>query len=158
MIGLVRTDPRMKAVPDSAALSFINRSNLNESDMKIEKFKNQLIAFDFDNEMVNATDMIKSFPEKRINNFLRNQQTKDFIRVLESDTLISATIIKQGGTEQGTWMHKLLAYKFAAWLSAEFELFVYKTFDNVLREELNYKQIQLDYFWDKQDQEDLYRR
>jgi hypothetical protein len=31
-------------------------------------------------------------------------------------------------------MHKLLAYKFAAWLSPEFELFVYKIFEEAIKE------------------------
>ena len=124
--------------------------------MEIKKFENSLIAFDFDNEMVNATDIIKLFPEKRINNFLRNQQTIDFINELEGDVLISATIVKQGGVEQGTWMHRLLAFKFAAWLNPKFELFVYKTFDETIQNKLKSQQRQLDYFWDKQDLKDLY--
>jgi hypothetical protein len=126
--------------------------------MDIKKFQNQLIAFDFDNEIINATDIIKAFPNKRINDFLNNKQTIDFINVLESVTVIPATVVKQGGLEQGTWMNKLLAYKFASWLSPEFELFVYKTFDSALKEKLNTQQRQLDYFWDKQDQSDLYTK
>jgi hypothetical protein len=125
--------------------------------MYIEKFQNNLVAFDFDNENVNATDMIKAFPEKKMNNFLRNQQTKDFISALESNTLKSVILAKQGNTG-GTWMHKLLAYKFAAWLSPEFELFVYQTFDNAIQERLKQQQRQLDYFWDKEDRNDIYKR
>ncbi len=124
--------------------------------MKIEKFKEKLIAFDFESEMVNATDMLKAYPDKKINNFLRSKQTKDFISILESDTLKSATVIKKGGTEQGTWMHKLLSLKFAAWLNPEFELFVYKTFESVLKDKLKTQQRELDYFWDKEDNKDLY--
>ena len=126
--------------------------------MEIKKWNKNLIAFDFDNEMVNATDIIKSFPEKRMNNFLRNQQTVDFINELESDTLISATVVKQGGLKQGTWMHRLLGYKFAAWLSPKFELFVYKTFDNAIQNKLKSQQRQLDYFWDKSDNSDIYKK
>lgn len=117
-----------------------------------------MIAFDFDKETVNATDMIKAFPEKKMNNFLRNQQTKEFIKELESDTLKSVTLVKQGGSSQGTWMHKILAYKFASWLSPKFELFVYKTFDKVMQEKLKTQQMQLDYFWDKSDQSDIYKK
>lgn len=124
--------------------------------MEIKKFENSLIAFDFESEMVNATDMIKLYPEKRINNFLRNQQTIDFINELESDARISATTVKKGGVEQGTWMHRLLAFKFAAWLNPKFELFVYKTFDEVIQNKIKSQQRQLDYFWDKQDLKDLY--
>jgi hypothetical protein len=124
--------------------------------MDIKKFENNLIAFDFDNEIVNATDMIKAFPEKKMNNFLRNQQTKDFIHELELITPIS--VIKTNvGKYGGTYMSKLLAYKFAAWLSPKFELFVFQTFDKVIQEKLTNQQRQLDYFWDKQDQNDLYK-
>jgi len=141
--------------------------------MEIEKFKGSLIAFDFDSDMICATDMIKAFPEKKMNNFLRQQQTKDFISILlnnltsKSDTLKSASnenqvlrIIKgnhSNGQTQGTWMHKRLAFKFAAWLSPEFENFVYEIFDNFINEKLKNQQRQLDYFWDRSDLSDLYK-
>lgn len=132
--------------------------------MNIQKYENILIAFDTDNEMVNATDMLKAFPGKRMNNFLRQKQTKEFIKELEnSDALkgVSADnqaviLIKGGGDKQGTWMHRLLAYKFASFLSPRFELFVYKVFDEAFKQKLRQQQMQLDYFWDKQDQKDLY--
>ena len=132
--------------------------------MKIEKFKNKLIAFDYNSDMVNATDMIKCFPKKKMNNFLRQKQTQDFIEVLEErvETLKSVSvdgetlIVRRGGSKQGTWMNKLLALKFAAWLSPEFELFVFEVFHNYLADKINNQQRQLDYFWDKSDQKDLY--
>ena len=124
--------------------------------MEIKKFENSLIAFDFENEFVNATDMLKSFPEKKMNNFLRSKQTKAFIKVLESKTQISVLDVKHGGASPGTWMHKRLAYKFAAWLSPEFENFVFEVFDKVVTEKLKNQQRQLDYFWDKSDLKDLY--
>ena len=34
--------------------------------MEIKKFENELIAFDFDKEMVNATDMAKKFNKRPI--------------------------------------------------------------------------------------------
>lgn len=124
--------------------------------MEIKKFENGLIAFDFENEMVNATDMIKSYPDKRINNFLVRKDVKAFIEELESVTDIPVTVVKQGGTGQGTWMNKLLAYKFASYLCPKFEVFVYRTFDCAINEKLKQQQYQLDYFWDKEDQKDLY--
>lgn len=125
--------------------------------MEINKFENSLIAFDFDNEMVNATDMIKSFPNKRMNDFLSNQQTNDFIKVLTLKT--GNTVFKtEAGRYGGTWMNRLLAYKFAAWLSPEFELFVYEIFDNAINEKLKNQQRQLDYFWDREDIKEIYKR
>jgi hypothetical protein len=80
--------------------------------MKIEKYQNRLIAFDFEKEMVNATDMLKAFPNKRMADFLRLKQTKKYISLLESETGIPVTVVKQGGLEQGTWMKKFLIMQF----------------------------------------------
>ena len=43
--------------------------------MEIKKFENSLIAFDFEKEMVNATDMAKKFG-KRPNDFLQIDATQ----------------------------------------------------------------------------------
>ena len=115
--------------------------------MNIEKFQNQLIAFDYDNEMVNATDILKAFKGKEIGGFLRNQKTKNFVKAFESDMQnrissdFQAIKIVKGnykGIKQGTWMHRIVAYKFAAWLSPEFEVFIYKIFDNHLPRKITY--------------------
>jgi hypothetical protein len=136
--------------------------------MNIEKFENSLIAFDFDNEIINATDMIKAYPKKRMSDFLKLDGTKDFIDLLESENKKSRiteyqvlTIIKgnfSDNRKQGTWMHKLLALKFAAWLEPKFELFVFMTFDKAIKDKMTSQQRQLDYFWDKQDQNDIYKK
>jgi hypothetical protein len=136
--------------------------------MNIEKFENNLVAFDFDTEMINATDMLKAYPKKRMSDFLKLDGTKDFIDLLESDNEKSRitenqvlTIIKgnfSDNIKQGTWMCKLLAFKFAAWLDPNFELFVYKTFDKAIKDKMTNQQRQLDYFWDKQDQNDIYNK
>ena len=133
--------------------------------MEIKKFENELIAFDFDKEMVNATDMAKKF-NKRPVDFLKLDSTKAFMKTLETDVQennnvdFQAVVTVRGGNiskiPQGTWMHKLLAYKFAAWLNPKFELFIYKTFDEIIQNKLRYQQMQLDFFWDKSDQNDLY--
>jgi hypothetical protein len=124
--------------------------------MKIEKFKDSLIAFDFESEIVNATDMIRAYPNKRMNDFLNLNATKEYKSYLESKTGITALTVKHGGSGHGTWMHRKLAYDFAAWLDVEFKDFIYEVFDKVLQDKLNDKQRQLDYFWDKEDQRDLY--
>jgi hypothetical protein len=142
--------------------------------MKIEKFNDRLIAFDFESEMVNATDLAKQY-NRRPNDFLNLESTKAFIEAFKSDTIQNGIVdfqpvitVKGGFTKensQGTWMHRILAYKFAAWLNPEIELFVYKTFDAIVKEaarlqdeKLNDQQRQLDYFWDKEDNNDIYRR
>lgn len=90
------------------------------------------------NVMVNATEMAKIFPNKRMSDFVSNQNTEEFISeclkngnsrflgVQKRDDLI---ISKQ---KSGTWMHRILALKFAAWLNPAFELWVYKTIEEIM--------------------------
>ena len=96
----------------------------------------QTISFEFadGNKMINATEMARPF-RKQIGHFLALQGTRDYILLLESryrDSDIGGIarevlrVIKGGVPElQGTWMDEKLALKFAAWLSPEFELWVY---------------------------------
>ncbi len=110
--------------------------------------KNEIIKFEFNgqavdfepsktNVMVNATQMANIFG-KKVEAFMRNEITKDFIseclksensRFLgienESDLFLS----KQ---KSGTWMHRILALKFAAWLNPAFEVWVYATIEQLL--------------------------
>lgn len=89
------------------------------------------------NLMVNATEMAKLFG-KQVNEFLSNQQTKNFIehclkngnsRFLNVKTEEDLVASKQ---KSGTWMHRILALKFAAWLNPDFEIWVYATIDEIL--------------------------
>jgi len=87
--------------------------------------------------MVNATQMAKIY-NKRIDFFLKSENTKSFIKVLEftpfggnSDLLKPEEILKTKG-KSGTWMHRILALKFAAWLDPRFELWVFSTIDKIL--------------------------
>lgn len=112
---------------------------------KITKFnyEGQNISFEFadGSKMINATQMAKPF-QKPVGNFLRLSETKSYIRLLEarySDVNIgkdrSVIRVLKGGTPelQGTWMDEKLALKFAAWLSQEFELWVYDRIDELLK-------------------------
>jgi len=99
------------------------------------------ISFTSKNEhrMVNATEMIKAFPNKRMNDFLRLNQTKDFISALEKKLITGIPVIKtMVGRYGGTWMHEKLALKFAAWLSVEFELWVYDRIEELLKLGVSY--------------------
>jgi hypothetical protein len=90
-----------------------------------------------DNVMVNATQMAAIFG-KLPKDFLKTDDTKAFIKSclkkdnspylgikIESDLVTS----KQ---KSGTWMHRILALKFAAWLNSDFEVWVYVTTDLIL--------------------------
>ncbi len=83
------------------------------------------------NMMVNATQMALIFG-KQVNDFLRLDQTKSFIKTLESKTGIPVFKTTKGRATGGTWMHRTLALKFAAWLNADFELWVYETIERIL--------------------------
>lgn len=91
------------------------------------------------NVMVNATQMAKIF-DKRVDVFLKSDHAKAFIEVLEftpfggnSSPLKRDEILQTKG-QNGTWMHRVLALKFAAWLDPAFELWVYTQIDNLLNE------------------------
>jgi len=109
---------------------------------KIKKFEyqNTSISFEFSdgNKMINATEMAKPF-KKRVDNFMRLQGTKEYILKLETrySHVREREIVRivQGGTPelQGTWMDEKLALKFAAWLSTDFELWVYDRIEELLK-------------------------
>ena len=128
--------------------------------MEIHKFKGQLIAFDLESEEVNITDLVTAFNKtnatnKKVNDYLRLKSTKEFIECLTLNAEIPV-IKKQSGRYGGTYANKMIAYDVASWLSPEFRLFVYKVFDNFVNSKLRMQQRQLDYFWDKEDNSDLY--
>jgi hypothetical protein len=109
--------------------------------MKTEvcKFNGNAITFVVRNEsmMVNATEMAKIFG-KQVNEFMSNGGTKSFIAecikngnsrfsgIEKEDDLVTSR------QKTGTWMHRLLALKFAAWLHPEFEVWVYTTIEHLL--------------------------
>lgn len=87
--------------------------------------------------MINATQMAKIF-DKRLDFFLKADHTKEFINALEltpfggrSTPLKGEEILK---TVNGvkTWMHRILALKFAAWIDPFFEVWVFTTIDSIL--------------------------
>ena len=103
-------------------------------------FNGNQISFIMEKEremMVNATEMAKIF-SKEVARFMENESTKKFIGAClktrnsaflsienEDDLFIS----KQ---KSGTWMHRVLALKFAAWLDPDFEVWVYSTIESLL--------------------------
>jgi hypothetical protein len=87
--------------------------------------------------MVNATQMAKIFG-KLPKDFLNNENTKAFmleclnkgnspyLAIENSEDLVSSV------QKTGTWMHRILALKFAAWLSPAFEFWIYSVIDELL--------------------------
>ena len=79
------------------------------------------------NVMINATKMVKLFPGKTIGHFMANDSTKEYIQALEHVTGIPTSLlirVEKGNyadeRQQGTWMHRNLAIKFAKWLDPYF--------------------------------------
>jgi hypothetical protein len=79
-------------------------------------------------ELLDLKDEVRTenFPpenhsEKGISPFQTPENRKDsFLKVIH------------GGKNSGTWMHRVLALKFAAWLNPAFELWIFKTIDCLL--------------------------
>lgn len=123
--------------------------------LQVYTYNNQQVAFNLhgENVMVNATEMAKIFSE-RPSNFLRLASTKAFIKafkavpeVVQLSNETVAEMLQPGGGDvadllhldhgNGTWMHRVLALKFAAWLNPDFEVWVYQTIDKILFGELH---------------------
>lgn len=94
--------------------------------IEVMKFHGNQIAFEEINGkmMVNATQMAKTYGKKP-DDWIRTQQAKDLTETL-TVSLICETkdlqVVRQGGQNQGTWLHEELALIFAQWLSPEFYL------------------------------------
>ncbi len=90
-----------------------------------------------DNVMVNATEMAKIF-DRQINHFMDTDGTKRFIEAcLNSRNSGNLGVEKEedlfiSRQKSGTWMHRVLAIKFAAWLDPNFEVWVFSTIDHIL--------------------------
>ncbi|KGA31130.1 KilA-N domain-containing protein [Pectobacterium odoriferum] len=72
------------------------------------------------------------------NQFLRSKKVKEFVETLsrlQKSSLEQNQPLKviNGGAFQGAWAHELIAIRYAAWLSAEFEIRVYQTFQALMR-------------------------
>lgn len=94
--------------------------------VEVMEFHGTKIAFEQINGkmMVNATQMAKPFGKKP-DDWIRTQQAKELTETL-TVSLICETkdlqVVRQGGKNQGTWLHEELALIFAQWLSPEFYL------------------------------------
>lgn len=107
---------------------------------KICVFEENAISFAFDKEnsmMINATEMAKAF-NANVGHFLANDGTKKFISACLNNRNSDYLNIKKeedliiARQKTGTWMHRVLALKFAAWLSPDFEVWVYSTIEKLL--------------------------
>ncbi|MBX8912982.1 KilA-N domain-containing protein [Enterobacter ludwigii] len=75
----------------------------------------------------------KATESQRTSNFIKSGQIKKFAQELTKATKIASVKIIKGGAQPGMWGLELVAIRYAAWLSVEFEIKVYQTFQLVIR-------------------------
>ena len=107
---------------------------------KIYVFEENNITFTLDKDnkvMVNATEMAKVF-DKDLYQFTKSEHAKEFIESCNKPANAGLLGIKSeedliiSRQKSGTFMHRVLALKFAAWLNPRFELWVFSTIDQLL--------------------------
>ncbi|WP_196093798.1 KilA-N domain-containing protein [Citrobacter sp. Res13-Lact-LER2-35-b] len=79
----------------------------------------------------------KATESQRPSNFIKSGQIKKFAQELTKATKIASVKIIKGGAQPGIWGLELVAIRYAAWLSVEFEIKVYQTFQLVIRNGIN---------------------
>ena len=110
------------------------------NDVIIYEYNNAKIEFQLNgqkNVKINATQMAKIFG-KQVIAFLRNDDTKRFIdECLKSENshflnIESREDLISSKQKSGTFMHRVLALKFAAWLNPAFELWVFMMIEKII--------------------------
>lgn len=101
-----------------------NRKTAGETAIMKYSYEGTPITFSKGEDvMVNASQMAKAFG-KRPTDFLKSQQTKDFIEELSAvRKIVASDLVKVvNGNNGGTWMHEDVAMEFARWLSPKFAI------------------------------------
>ncbi|HGH5415694.1 TPA: KilA-N domain-containing protein [Citrobacter freundii] len=70
---------------------------------------------------------------QRPSQFMRSRQVRKFVDTLTRVQKCTAVKTINGGLNHGVWALELVAIRYAAWLSAEFEIRVYQTFQALVR-------------------------
>lgn len=70
---------------------------------------------------------------QRPSQFMRSRQVRNFVDTLTRVQKCTAVQTINGGHNHGVWALELVAIRYAAWLSAEFEIRVYQTFQSLVR-------------------------
>jgi hypothetical protein len=110
--------------------------------MEIVKFVYNDQEVDFlpngeENVMVNATQMAKIFG-REIKDFNKLESTKNFIDACLNSEDSSLIGIKNkedliiSKPNSGTWMHRILALKFASWLDPMFDVWIFARIDKII--------------------------
>lgn len=70
----------------------------------------------------------KATESQRPSNFIKSGQIKKFAQELTKATKIASVKVIKGGAQPGIWGLELVAIRYAAWLSVEFEIKCTKPF------------------------------
>jgi len=92
-------------------------------------FNHSLITFN-DDGWINATE-VANYYGKRIDHWLSNQETKEYIEKLNTRNY-GDLIMTRKGKNGGTWLHPKLAVPFARWLSIDFAIWCDEQIDNII--------------------------
>ena len=107
--------------------------------IKTVSFGNFPVSFQ-NNGYLNATVVAAHF-NRRVGNYLKSERTQEYIAALAEKLSVTSkratednqiVIIKQGGTEQGTWLHPKLAVDFARWLDPKFAVWCDEQIERIL--------------------------
>ena len=107
--------------------------------IQIFSFGSATVAFRADGYL-NATAIAAHFG-KQPRDYLKTEQTQQYIAALAENLSVKTkiltkenqiVIIKQGGTEQGTWLHPKLAVDFARWLDPKFAVWCDEQIEQLL--------------------------
>ena len=106
--------------------------------IKSLNFNNVSVSFRNDGYL-HATQIAKHFG-KLPKDYLKTEQTQEYIAALADNCVRrkiltdknQLVIIKQGGIEQGTWLHPKLAIHFARWLDPKFAVWCDEQIEHII--------------------------
>ena len=110
----------------------IKQTTLTHLEIHEYKFGSDLVVPIRNDGMINATSLCKA-GNKKINDFLRLQNIKDYLNVLAKTGIPALALVKveKGGSHPGTWVHRKVGYHLAQWISPEFAVQVSNILDEL---------------------------
>ena len=90
----------------------------------------------------NATEAAAKF-DKRLDHWLNNKETKEYIAVLaeDSNTPLSGYLKTKRGNNGGTWLHPKLAVVFARWLDVRFAVWCDSQIDSIIKSKDDWRKL-----------------
>jgi len=99
-----------------------------------ELFDIAMFEVEKETQLVNITKIAKVFG-KNVNDWSKTAQTQGFLKEFKEKYPDTTEIVsKKGGSgEQGTWVHRKIAIKFAAWINPKFEIWCMDKLDELFQ-------------------------